>query len=470
MSNSQVQLPQEIWTKILKYVPSTDLAAPLTVCHAWNILVKRRYYENIKFFRLSSIDRFIAYVKISLDHPNLRVKKITFTDFHLHTRHLSTFERRFHELMALCLQVQTLSADSEHLGSYVVKSLHSYPTRLKSLSSFPYASSHEYDACAYKYRNTLEDYVMNNCDYWSLNHFFKRIMIFRQLEKLSIRNASVITLKHLEYILSVCPHLEDLSMTQYYRPVIFEGSIDENDSDEYISDEYDNEGVISGFDSKKFSKMQQYPKVKRLSIKTTADDLLHLIPFLLKLNHLERLEIESTAIDRSIFQVQNHGLKENFKPFLNYISTLPYVSFIGKSIRFNQDPALAVSCLGFFLQSCTSWEHTSLKIRHYPVIELLYYNEFDYTVTNSKHRELTIALPEFQVNNSSIHTKYINTFAPFVNTLEVYYSFATKGKNACESFLYAALSQCAVLRSLTIFCGKVENTFPRIARNITMKR
>lgn len=465
---SKVQLPQEILAQVIQHVQSRDLLACLSVCHTWYVQAQQYFYKEIEFFQLASIDRFIDCMQLSSDQPNLLVKKITFTSNDFHNRQeLPSFRQQFQKLAALCPHVEAL-ASSPRFKDFVVYALYSLPAPLKKLSAFPYTFLPEFTLCAQRYSKTLKEYALYNSDPSYTRTNFDELKNYPRLEKLCLMDVPVRDLEEVEYILSLCRNLKDLSV-ETCEDDVDEFIYDELDAfDEfYPQDDLDDEDYIEPVQQDIDRRLQQmdihrsspepspqvqYPKMKKLLFRSgdVEFNLNAFIPFLRKFTHLERLELE--AVDILTAEKPRSQLND-LKTLLDFIHTLPSSYFIVEGADFNKIHTVALPYLQLFFQPHYVWKNTTLRIDNATVKEFGIDDTLYYKTYANKHRELSIVLPEFETNSPAIHHSYIKAFSPYVNELEIDYDRTVMYDHACESFLYTIISECNVLRSLTVYSG-----------------
>jgi hypothetical protein len=471
---SKVQLPQEILAQVFQYVQPRDLLACLSVCHIWYVHAQHHFYKQIEFFELASIDRFIACMQSNPDHPNLLVKKITFTSDEFHKRQdLPAFKQQFKTLVSLCPHVETL-ATSPRLKDFVIHALYSLPTTLKNLGAFPYAPTPEYTKLSHRYNRTLKEYAMYNFDNDFVKTNFGELRNFPRLQKLYLMDAPVRNLEEVECILSMCRNLQDLSV-EICDDDMEEFDYDDFDPfDEFVGQDDDDEEDYAEFVHRQIAQrlnqmevrpprpqslqqqqeqqMQQYPKMEKLLFRSgdVEFDLGQFIPFLHKLTNLKRLELE--AVDILTAEKPRQQLN-HLKTMLEIIHTLSSSYFIVEGADFNKIHTVAQTYLQLFFQPHFVWLHTTLKIENATVKEFGIDDTLCYKTYPNRHRELAIVLPEFETNDPAIHAAYVKIFAPYVNEIELDYERTVTYDNACESFLYNIVSKCNVLHSLTVHSG-----------------
>jgi hypothetical protein len=448
MSNHQGQLPREILQKVFRYLRQPDLFTCLFVCHTWHVPAKRCLYKNIEFSQFSSIDRFITCMQLTLAKPNLLVQSILFLGENADRRDFVSFKQQFQQVMELCPNVQMLNS-SHKLKGFVVEALYRLATPLNRLSSFPYTRLPEYSACVNRYSHTLKECAMYH--YWDHGFMRSHFDVLRNLtclKKLNLIDAPVSTLQQIEGILSVCKHLEDLSI-------------------KWSEYDFGHKENATG----DVTPMPQYPNVKRLLFRSGGEpaklELLNI--FLRKLNNLQQLELEITIMLINERRQHHRHQLEGLAKVIDYVHTLPSASFIIKTTSFKQIYNYALPCLQQFFQP-RFLRNTSLTInnnnRELSRIE----NNLFYTITsNTTHRELIIVLPDLGTVNSDVYTEYVDAFAPYVNSLTIDYKSILTIPNACENLLSTTLAQCTALHSLTLRSGSYYQACRPFDSNTTLR-
>lgn len=433
MPNCQAQLPLEILGQVFHLIPHNDLLACLYVCHAWFVSAKPVFYKELQFSQFSSINRFITCMQFSPDHCNLLVQRITFTFYLRGYGYLPTFRNHFRHLAVLCPYVETL-ASTRQLEDLVVKALYSLPSPLKKLSAFPYSAEVEYNDCALLYSHALKEYIMDNVGNSSSRIGFERLSSFPNLRKLSLMETPLRTLRDVEFILSMCPTLEVLSVELHYH-----------------ADDEDYEDLVP-----QLPLQLQYPKVKSLAIHCPQKDIDTKVyyPFLHKCNNLERLKL--VAINVEISENPPYELET----FFDLLHALTHVTLMFKGDYSNRTRDSALDYLRFLLHPQSIYVSTFLSIESNGYTYGRGDHYLHYTTNLNKRRELDIALPDFETNDTNLHSAYVKAFAPYVNKLELDYEITNVYTNAGESFLYAVLSQCTALNSLTVLHGTFSQALP----------
>jgi hypothetical protein len=447
----QAHLPQEILILIFSYLQLNDLLACLLVCYQWQVPAKHVFYTEIDFHRFSSISSFIAIVQSDPDHPNLLVKKITFsTEEYLEYATFEAFQVQFGQLMELCPYVETIACADRH-KKYIVEALHKLQVPLRNLTAFPYTNIYQYFTCTRLYSHNLKEYVLKNFEARlkaAARTGLTELVNFPRLQKLTYMDEPVCTLQEIEHILNTCPDLKDLSVMLYDNP--FEEEFDDLQQDVFL--------LYSHPTQLQTSTQTHYPKLKQLLFRS-SENILDLEPFnrfLRKFNRLKQFDFE--VIDLLTTERPGQQL-EAVIFFLDIIHTIPSVSFTVKGTELSQVYPVVFDYLQLFFQPDVVWKHTSLKIyttKGFYFRDTLHY----FTSKVDEHRKLAIVLPEFDTCNPSIHNAYVRTFAPYINTLEVNYEYSRTGFNPCESFVYTVLSRCIALNSLTIYYGSCLKPLP----------
>jgi hypothetical protein len=458
MSNHQVKLPQEILKKVFSYLQRDDLFACLLVCNKWYVLAKRYFYTEIKFARFSSIDPFIATVQSDSNQLNLLVKKITFSSEEYHNYDVyMAFKERFPQLIVLCPHIEKIAC-SDRLKNYVVEYLHRLPVPLKYLSAFPYCDIPEYTDCTRLYSHNLKEYVMENFEARLRNTgvHFEELVNFPRLQTLLLLDTPACTLKEVEYILNVCQDLNELTVALYDKVLV-----DDFDGVEDANNAFRPTGQVTHPPLQINSKvqMQRYSKMKRLAFQSSEDtfDLELFNSFLSKFNRLERFELK--VIDILTAERPSQQLDELVFFLIKIIHSIPSVSFTVKGAEVNKIYPVALHYLQTFFVPHIDWKHTSLKIY---TTQAFYDKESVHYATSrtKKHRTLAIILPEFESNNLGLHEAYVETFAPYTNSLEINFEYTRSDFNPCDSFVYNVFSQCTVLHSLAVFYGSCLKPLP----------
>jgi hypothetical protein len=437
MSRHQGQLPREVCGRVFRHLETNDLLTCLSVCKAWHIAAKPYFYKEIEFKRIDSIDGFIAHMQMATGHPNLLVRKVTFTCYDFEGKsplEYHTFQQKFHHLAALCPHIETLIS-SPKLTDSVVEALCCVNTPFKNLAVFPYSKHYRYKGCAHYYRRTLKEYTLSTEEhYYMVKNFGLRK--FPHLQKLFMMCKPVKTLRDVECILRICQKLEHLSVK------VFNG-----DDVVTIEDEQMNDPCVKD--------THAYPVMKHLSCQIDSQefDFEQFMLFLRKLNCLERLDLET--FDILTAERPSHQLKELIR-FLDYIHVLPSVYLMVKSVNISDFSAAALQYLQLFFRPVYPGKPIALKLQHAASKGFDQLNELHYT--NDIANGCALAM-KFPLANYETHLDaYVETFAPYVETLEIDYNL-----QPCDSFLDTVLTRCTMLHSLTLIQSNCCNPLPVFA-------
>jgi hypothetical protein len=375
--------------------------------------------------------------------------------------------RKVIQLLKLCPYVQTLAASEQSIKAHIVDALLGLEYRLGNLTSFPYTRIFKYNECANLYRDTLKEFGV--CLFkGNETHFdLGQVKNFPCLQKLHLTDAPLFSIQEMEIILSTCRQLEDLSIELY--------AADRNNSflQRIIA--------LQLHQLQGHSQLQQrYPKMKRLMLRTQAKEFsLKLFnPFFLKLNHLERLELD---IDSILVATNPHDQFEELKVFFHFIHAVRSVTLVIGDIVYGS-PNMALLYLQAIFQPGVKYASTTLSITcsnrkalRYSTINdnhrtLRYpttndnHRKLRYSTTNDNHRKLKIVLPEFTTHTSTtLLTKYVTAFAPYVNTLKIRIGYMN---NVSRHFLYEVLMRCTQSQSFTISNGICPQALPLVINTV----
>jgi hypothetical protein len=187
---------------------------------------------------------------------------------------LLIFEKQFPKLIQLCPHIEILSC-APRLADQVNKTLLRLSFPLKNLTVIPYSPEADYNACALLYRHSLTEYTIGNLESSLLTVGFDELKSFTNLKKLSLLQVPWCMFQDVEYILSMCPHVQDLSVD----------FCNETDDKHHVD-------LLS-----KLPLQQHYPRLKSLTIQCSLVDvhLNILYPVLRKCKNLSRLKLVGTC-------------------------------------------------------------------------------------------------------------------------------------------------------------------------------
>jgi hypothetical protein len=440
MSNHQTHLPEEFLSQVFELVTPQDILQCLFVCRAWKTQAQRQYYKEINLPRFSSVSLFIKAMQTC---PGSFVKRITFTckDFQSE-QHSLAFKQQIHQIAVLCPNIEWLGC-SPQLTKCLLQALCSLSKPLKKLGVFPYVPLPEFTACSLYHSRSVKEYAV--MDGFERPHIVELIK-FPRLEKLSLVNGRIPTLRDLEGILRICQNLEYLSVRLLHK----------KEDDKYRPFDGETEQEMEARLANPQS-MVHYPAMRRLMIRSQdkVADLALFIPFLRKFNQLEKLELETMDVHTP----QTNQL-EGLGTLINLIHALPSAIFSIVGKRCIGTRAIALDYLRFFYQPGKPWTPTTLSIADVEFDEEFMPGALQYSASNAKDYTLTILLPKLGTTIQNIQDEYISTFAPYVNTLSIDFEYSNIKKKACEQFVHTVLTQCTQLKTLAIVGGKCYSIVP----------
>jgi hypothetical protein len=485
MSSFQCCLPREVLFRIFQYIQPIDLIECLLVCRQWYESAKYQIYYEIRFSKLSTIDRFITCMK-KYRLTDASVKKITFTgtydndtirydsdeesgngreygDFGTDmlprnwlTMTLLSFtsfdgdeveyddccghlQSRIKCLLELCPHVKTLNASDRTTKQSIVNALLCLDEPLSNLTSFPYIFSRAYNKCALLYKDRLKEFGMCLSKGMKLNDIdLCEVKNYSCLQKLDLTNVPLYSIQEVEIVLSMCPLLENMSVKLY--------ATNKNDSDllqRQITERLENLQAHSQL-------QQRYPKMKQFMLQSHSQESIKSFnPFLHKLNSLKRLELDANDI---LMVSAPHDQFEELKTFFNYIRTIPSITLTIQSEKVNRTKAVALHYLQAIFQPGYKYTSTTLNITWQE--SFIDDKALRYSTTHDGHLKLKLIHPALETNIPIGHIEYVATFAPYVNLLKICNRHILRHDNRMlQPLLYEVFAQCTELQSLTISCG-----------------
>lgn len=195
-----MKLPTELLFFIFGYLNKSDLLVVETVCQGWSTAAKIMLYENV---RLSDrkIARFLQLESSLQMELGSLMKRMYFSSTG------SLDEDLFFQFANLTPNIQEFDSGSMHAAKYLMLQ----EGQWKYLSKLSYRMK-DYDICAYKFRNSLEELNLLSDAYSNQQVLVRYLKEFTRLSIVNVASSSTSSILICDPIVEFCPKLKKLNL------------------------------------------------------------------------------------------------------------------------------------------------------------------------------------------------------------------------------------------------------------------